>query len=253
MYRTLHESTRKDFSPDGAAWAKPADPYIDRSEDAIMALNLVPFAEEFQRWIWESPAAEIVGELMDSAYVQYWLDAIFLKEGSAENAATPWHNDICSWPLWGDKLAILWIALTDVGPDDAPLLTLLGTHRGHTRFHSPIYDDRADIPDGYRPWSELLAKVDDPQVEQRAWTVKKGDAVVVHPGVTHCSLPRRARGSGRRLAFSTRWIGDDVVFQPDSMSDRLVRFYPDMVQGKKPGEDVLPVIWRRGEGLRPRV
>lgn len=251
IYRVLHEADRPDFprvKPDG----EPVPPaFIKRTEDAVMAMNILPYAEEVEDWRWNSPAAEITGQLMGGDYARHWSDTTFLKEGSAESAATPWHNDECSWPMWGKQMAILWIALTDVDEDNAPLMSVRGSHKGHTRYHAPMYADRVDTTGLYRPWQELLDRANSPGADVQTWTMSTGDCLVMRPGVIHCSRPRRKPGGGRRLAFSTRWLGDDVIFAPDQMSERLHQFNPGLKPGGPPGDDILPIQWRREGGLQP--
>ena len=46
-----------------------------------------------------------------------WVDGTFLKEGSKEETATPWHNDECLFPFSGEHSPSMWVALTDMGPD----------------------------------------------------------------------------------------------------------------------------------------
>jgi hypothetical protein len=220
----------------------------------IMALNMAPLAEEFSAWQWRSPAAEIVGEVMRSDVARFWVDATFIKTRATADEATPWHNDVCTWPFWGDRMAILWIALTDVDMDNAPLLTLVGSHRGHQRYHSWMSPKDVTPPPEYRPWQELLDRTTAADAEIKAWTLEQGDCLVVHPGTIHASLPRRA-SAGRRFAFSTRWLGDDVAWKPDPLTEPMtswMRNHPSMRFGAPPPDDLFPAVWRRGAGLQSR-
>jgi len=213
----------------------------------LMALNLVPFAETFADWQWRSPAAEIVARVMQSRCARYWIDATFLKDRASATDATPWHNDVCTWPFWGEKMAILWIALTDVDMDNAPLRTVLGSHIGHSRYDSPFFPPDLPRPAVYRPWQELLDRAAAPDARVRAWTMRAGDCLVVHPAVIHSSLPRRA-AAGRRLAFSTRWLGDDVIWAPDALTAPLTKSltdHPLMTRGGPPPDALFPVVWPR--------
>jgi ectoine hydroxylase-related dioxygenase (phytanoyl-CoA dioxygenase family) len=233
------------FSSGGAATHQNALRIEEEFGGGVMALNMVPFAPTFSEWQWRSPAAEIVARVMGSRYARYWVDATFLKEKPSESESTPWHNDVCTWPFWGEKMAILWIALTEVDMDNAPLRTVLGSHRGHSRYDSPFFPAHLERPAVYRPWQELLDRATAPDAPIKAWTMTAGDCLVVHPATIHSSLPRRA-AAGRRLAFSTRWLGDDVAWKPDILTERLTATLtdnPKMKRGGPPPDDIFPIVW----------
>jgi hypothetical protein len=117
--------------------------YQEPFAGGAMVVNASPFEPAFTEWQERSDAAELFAGLLDSSYARAWVDAIFTKEttpGTAPDAGlltgappdadlstwdsdpriTPWHSDVCNWPFWGEKMAIVWVALTDIGPGDAP-------------------------------------------------------------------------------------------------------------------------------------
>ncbi len=222
-----------------------------------MALNVVAHDSLFERWVTDSPAARIVGELTRSSLVRYWQDAVFIKRGAGTglraNAGddsigdgTPWHNDYCTWPFRGEKLPILWIALTDVnGPDDAPLLTVRGSHKDPWRYYSPMSPRGLPVTDEYHAWDELLAKPHAPGAAVDAWTVRAGDALLMHSKLVHSSKPRLNAAPGRRLSFSTRWLGDDTIWAPDSYTFRIETLLADprMRPGAPPPDELFPPVW----------
>jgi ectoine hydroxylase-related dioxygenase (phytanoyl-CoA dioxygenase family) len=197
-------------------------------------------------WLTDSPAAETVGRLMQATSVRFWMDATFIKTGDDAESATPWHNDVCTFPFTGEHLPSLWVALTDVARDNAPMMTLAGSNRDPHRYHSPL--SRQDVMlDGYRPWQELLDRTADRQADIRVWEAKAGDVLLIHPKTIHASLPRAAGLPGKRIAFTTRWIGSDVVWAPDALSASIPRLSenPMMVVGQPPPESLFPILWRR--------
>jgi hypothetical protein len=222
-----------------------------------MALGVIAHDPVFERWILESPAARLIGEVTRSSLVRYWTDAVFIKEGAGDGRrtdsgddaaigdATPWHNDYCTWPFRGEKLPILWIALTDVGPDDAPLLTVRGTHRDPWRYYSPMSPRGLAVTHEYHAWEELLAKPHAPDAQIDAWTVRAGDALIMHSKLIHASKPRMNRAPGRRVSFSTRWLGDDAVWAPDPYTFRIERLLADprMRHGAAPPDALFPPVW----------
>jgi ectoine hydroxylase-related dioxygenase (phytanoyl-CoA dioxygenase family) len=196
-------------------------------------------------WLTDSPAAETVGTLMQADHVRFWMDATFIKQGDDAEAATPWHNDVCTFPFVGEHLPSFWVALTDVARDNAPMITLAGSNRDPHRYHSPLSRQDVTLP-GYRPWEELLARTADARADIRVWEARAGDVLLIHPKTIHASLPRAPGLPGRRVAFTTRWIGSDVVWRPDALSASIPRLSdnPAMVPGEPAPDALFPILWR---------
>ena len=221
-------------------------PSIHRTgEGGVQLRNCLPCDHDFLAWVTESPAAEVVGRLMGANSVRMWMDATFIKSGDDPEAATPWHNDVCTFPFTGEHLPSFWVALTDVGRDNAPMITLAGSNRDPHRYHSPLSRQDVTLP-GYRPWGELLARATAPGADVRVWEARAGDVLLIHPKTIHASLPRAPGLPGRRVAFTTRWIGSDVVWAPDALSASIPRLSdnPLMAVGAPPPEALFPVVWR---------
>jgi ectoine hydroxylase-related dioxygenase (phytanoyl-CoA dioxygenase family) len=215
-------------------------------EGGIQLRNCMPLDPVFEDWAQNSPAAALVGTLMQATHTSLWMDASFIKQGSDPDAATPWHNDVCTFPFTGDHLPSLWIALTDVAPENAPMLTLAGSNLDPHRYHSPLSRQDITLP-GYRPWSELEARCAAPDAPVRTWPARAGDALLIHPKTIHASLPRAPGLPGRRIAFTTRWIGSDVIWNPDPLSAVIAKLadHPEMHIGAPPPESLFPVLWRQ--------
>jgi ectoine hydroxylase-related dioxygenase (phytanoyl-CoA dioxygenase family) len=213
----------------------------------VRLVNLMPQMPALRQAILDSPAAETVAALTGATSLRFWLDATFSKVGLAKETATPWHNDECTFTLQGEHLPSLWIALTDVDADNSPLQTLAGSHRDRFRYHSTFLPQDRPRPDDYRPWDELLARVHAPDADIRTWTAEAGDILLIHPKTIHGAPPRRSDAGGRRLAFTLRWVGSDVVWRPNPLTLGLAPFdrHPAMSVGAPPPEEVFPVVWGR--------
>jgi len=53
---------------------------------------------EYQNFIFNSPAAAIAGKLMKSSQINFYFDAVFVRSPGSQ-FATPWHQDE---PYWSD-------------------------------------------------------------------------------------------------------------------------------------------------------
>jgi len=219
---------------------------VENFGGGAMALNIFPYHAGFQEWLDESPAARMAAEIMQSKTARYWIDATFWKEEGAASEGTPWHNDTCTWPFWGRQMTILWIALTDVDEGNGPMITVRGTHDGDGRYYSTFFPQDIEPPEPYRPWQELMDQALAPDAEIQTWTMKKGDCLFMHPSTIHGSKPRSANAGVPRLAFSTRWLGDDVVWKPDPLTARMTEKltdHPDMTFNAPPAVSAIPVSW----------
>jgi ectoine hydroxylase-related dioxygenase (phytanoyl-CoA dioxygenase family) len=221
-------------------------PTIHPGEGQIQLRNFAQHVPEIRSWLEESVAGEVVGQLMRARHVRYWMDATFIKEGASEASATPWHNDECTFPFRGEMMPSFWVALTDVPVENAPMITLKGSNKDPWRYHSPMSPQQPFVVD-HIPWSHLERRVAAPDAPIQTWPAKAGDVLLIHPKTIHASLPRRADYPGRRIALTTRWLGDDVVWRPNPLTIRIPKLEATgkMRVDAPPPDDFFPVIWSR--------
>lgn len=253
LTRLLDESIaalRSGALPRKAAVADPVfrDIEFEDHDGYVRLVNLMPRVPAIRRAILESPAPAAVAALTGATALRVWLDATFSKEGSANETATPWHNDECTFSLQGEHLPSCWMALTDVAADNSPLQTLDGSHLDKHRYHSTFFPREVERPADYRPWQELLDRVHAPQAPISTWTARAGDMLLIHPRTIHGAPPRASTSPGRRLAFTLRFVGSDVVWRPNALTLGLAPFDrdPRMRRDEPPPEGVFPVIWCAG-------
>jgi ectoine hydroxylase-related dioxygenase (phytanoyl-CoA dioxygenase family) len=239
-----------------AAGAYLGDVFVQSSRLEITgAVGGHPF---IRRWALESQAAEIAARVMGSRFSRLYSpqDVAFGKRGVPDEAqvgATSFHVDGSAWGFIGRQIASFWLALTDVGYDYGPLVSAVGSHLKLKKLilPSPI-DPNRSMPEGYAPYSTMQSFLDEHQFEMRVHPARRGDVVMLHPHVVHGSLPMRRAGD--RLAFSTRWLGEDarwhinpLVHQVPGTSDL------DIEEGAPPPDSKYPVIWSEREGNRGRA
>jgi ectoine hydroxylase-related dioxygenase (phytanoyl-CoA dioxygenase family) len=109
------------------------------------------------------------------------------------------------------QLCSFWLALTDCTVDSGALEFVLGTDKG--RLYEPVpFGEGMDVapppPDALPPKYE----------EQRerwkivSWDILAGDAMLFNGRIMHSSRGNHSK-TQRRVAYSTRWVGDDMVFR----------------------------------------
>ena len=206
---------------------------------------------EMQALIEECGCAEVVADVIGSDEMRAWVDGTFLKEGSRAETATPWHNDECLFPFSGEHSPSMWVALTDMGADNAPLLTLAGSNKDPHRYISSWALEGVEAPANFHPWSELLERVSAPDADIREWHAEAGDMLIIHPKTIHASRPRTAKHAGRRLGFSLRWVGSDIRYQFNPTARKNPFEGSKLLkEGERIPDSVIPVTWRRSTRKR---
>jgi len=221
-------------------------PSLHRGDGQVQLRNFAQHVEVMRDWLHLSIAGELVARLLRAQHVSFWMDATFVKDGCSAESATPWHNDECTFPFRGEMMPSFWVALTDVAMDNAPIVTLRGSNRDPWRYHSPMSN-----PDAFEtehiPWTHLERRVARADAPKDIWPCRAGDVLLIHPKTIHASLPRTAQYQGRRIALTTRWLGDDVRWAPNSLSIRIPTLEASgmMRTGEPPPAELFPVIWPR--------
>jgi hypothetical protein len=205
------------------------------------------------RWLWrdldsvrrfftDSGVAPVVAAVIGARRLQYWYDLTFIHDPLADGAGTPWHHDIAAFPCKGTQIPSLWIALSDIGRDMAPLQCIRGSHRNPLMFRPPIHvDAERPVPPGYAELPDVEARIAAGDYERITWEVKAGDALIIHPNTLHGAPSNRADRT--RIAFTTRWAGDDVVWKPDVFSMRVPGVDLAAVPvGERPSGPLFPFI-----------
>jgi hypothetical protein len=140
----------------------------------------------------------------------------------------------------GSKTLRFWFDLTFV---------IDGSHRTNEGYYrSPELkkpapgeqDGFVDLPD----FDALIASGD---ARMLTWDCQPGDAILLHPCTIHGALGHDGNGKHpRRIAMTTRWLGDDVRFLPHSY-DRA-RQQPAIAQtnlmlGQRPHGEWFPLVY----------
>lgn len=187
--------------------------------------------ETFHRFIFDSPAAHMAQQLLDSTTITAFYDQIFAKP-AASSAATPYHEDMSSWPVTGDKICAFWIALDPCTPETAALQVVRGSHLGGKQF-MPVTPAAGQLKGDYADATTF----DDSELLR--WGMQPGDVVMFHPRAVH-----GATGTGPehgRRAFVSRWAGDDIRFNPRHALLPLL-WQHDLLPGDPLGGPLFPQV-----------
>lgn len=179
------------------------------------------FVSRHFTWIKEevdfAKIAHLAKTLSRSSEVFFWRDEIFSKQPDDAGNATPWHHAIGSLPFKGEKTTVVWIPLVDLDNTTSPLRTIRGSSLRHRRRYRPP-TGREDLPliEGYSNIPDFDSLIEKGEESAMTWTAEAGDAVIFSAYTVHGSLPNTSQQT--RHAYVTRWLGDDVVWQPDVYS-----------------------------------
>jgi ectoine hydroxylase-related dioxygenase (phytanoyl-CoA dioxygenase family) len=173
-------------------------------------------------FILSGPSARIAQQAMGSKRINFFYDQIFIKAALTPDI-TPWHHDATFWPLAGEQICSVWTSVDPVAAESSALEFIAGSHRWKKRW-KPVGIGGLVIS------SEPLEALPDIDADRGrynivSWALEPGDALLFQARTVHGARGNRSATSGRR-AISTRWCGDDVVYQP--------------VKGQ------LPIPWRNG-------
>lgn len=204
-------------------------------EDYCNWQRIAPFEDFIRR----SPAAAIAGRIMGASAVQVFHEHILVKEPGTDKP-TPWHQDLPYYCVDGLQTASYWIPLDPVDATNT-LCVVLGSHRWPKLVRPKRWASNENFYAGRDSFMDM-PDVEDGSHRIVAPQLAPGDAVVFDFRTVHGAAGNQ--GTGRRRAFSARFLGDDVRFieRPGRTSPP----FPGIGQrdGERLREDWFPVVWR---------
>ena len=165
--------------------------------------------EQFKRFAFESPAADVACQIMRSKTLIYYFDFMLVKEPGTSQK-TPWHYDEAYWPIQGQQICNLWTALDDI-PVQTALRFVRGSHRWQQDYSAVHFDpnDRYENLPAVPPPPDWNTESGDRDLLYAS--MSPGDCLVFH-NRTHHSAPGNSLKTTRRRALATHWIGDDITY-----------------------------------------
>lgn len=193
--------------------------------------------EACRSFVFDSPAASIAGQLMQSAKINVFFDQWLIKEPGT-TTKTPWHHDMTYWPIDGFQICTLWLALDDVSAESGAVEYVKGSHKWGQKFRPASFG-------GGNQYTEDIPEVPDIEAERDKhefvqFSLKAGDCTVHHGLIVH-GAPGNQSSHSRRRAYTSRWAGDDVVFHPRDGLQEM----PPFPEGLKAGDPIDSELWPR--------
>lgn len=204
--------------------------------------------DEFREFVFQTAVAENAGRAMGVDRVRLYFDHLFV---CAPQTPTDyyWHQDVPYWPVEGQAICSIWLSLTDCTPESSALQFVRGReHQDQLYAQIPFGDedparhtnfaaaDRPPPPDFH---------TEPERYEILNWDYNAGDAVLFNARIMHSSGGNSSQDVNR-IAYSTRWIGDDVRFAvKPGWQDPLL--FPDSDERTRDGDPLVsrkfPVAW----------
>ncbi len=163
---------------------------------------------EYRDFIFNSPAAALAAELMDSEKVQLFHEHVLVKEAQT-GVATPWHQDMPYYCVDGPKTVSLWIPLDEV-PRERTLEFVAGSHLWGKSYRPQRFNGQPlNQNDGLEEIPAIDANKE--EFDIIGWDLTPGDAVAFDYRTLH-GAPANNSAVAQRRAFSLRLVGDEIRF-----------------------------------------
>jgi len=211
--------------------------------------------EEYRKFIFNSPAAQICGQLMRSTTINFFFDSVFVRSTGTQ-FETPWHQDEPYWSVEGYDACSIWMPLGPVKRKNA-LSFVPGSHRLKTVFKqynfgdlNPVRKknvDQVDFSDiAEQEFPDINA--DPKRFGVVSWDMQPGDCIAFNGRTMHGGSGKLDDDCELRV-FTTKWVGDDVRIKfrdcgmdPDHSPDMIEK---GLKPGDRPDTDLYPQIWKR--------
>jgi ectoine hydroxylase-related dioxygenase (phytanoyl-CoA dioxygenase family) len=208
--------------------------------------------EEYKKFIFNSPAALICGQLMKSTTINFFFDAVFVRSPGTK-FETPWHQDEPYWSIEGYDACTLWMPLVPVKQKNC-LSFVPGSHLFKSIFNQKNFGELTGNPKDQVDFSKVAdEKFPDINADPKrfgvvSWEMQPGDCIAFNGRTMHGGSGKLDNESNLRV-FTTKWLGDDARIKfrnygmdPDFSS---VMIKKGLKSGDRPDTDMYPKIWSK--------
>ena len=213
--------------------------------------------DEYQQFIFNSPAAGLAGKLLRAREINFIFDAVFVRSPGTQ-FSTPWHQDEPSWSIEGYDTCTIWMPLVPVKKKNA-LAYVPGSHLSDQIFDQ--YNFGNLNPDGKSDVDQVdfsgIAEESIPDIDANperygvvSWDMQPGDCVAFNSRILHGGSGKLDEDQELRV-FTSKWMGDDVRIKfrecgMDPDHSAIMTEY-GLKPGDRPGTDLYPKIWNYGK------
>ena len=208
--------------------------------------------EEYKKFIFDSPAAQICGQLMKTKAVHYFFDAVFVRSPGTK-FETPWHQDEPYWSIEGYDACTLWMPLVPVKEKNC-LSFVPGSHLFKSVFNQKNFGEITGHPKDQVDFSKVADQefpdinADPGRFGVVSWEMQPGDCIAFNGRTMHGGSGKLDNDRQLRI-FTTKWLGDDVRIKfrnygmdPDFSSLMIKK---GLKSGDRPDTDMYPQIWSK--------
>ena len=210
---------------------------------------------EYKKFIFNSPAAQICSQLMRSITVNFFFDSVFVRS-TGTKFETPWHQDEPYWSVEGYDACTIWMPLVSVKKKSS-LSFVPGSHRWKTIFKHYNFGDLNPV--GKKNVHQVdfsgVAEQELPDINADperfgviSWDMQPGDCIVFNGRTMHGGSGKLEDDCELRV-FTTKWAGDDISIKfrdygmdPDHSAEMIEK---GLKSGDCLGTDMYPQIWTK--------
>lgn len=197
--------------------------------------------QELNDFVFESPAADIASAVLRSPKVNIIFDQFLVKEPGT-STPTLWHHDQTYWPVAGDQVCTMWIALDPVTRESGAVEYVCGSHRWGQRFKAVSFKDQDLYKEDLPPVPDIDAMRDKYKIVQ--FEMAPGDCTL-HHGLTVHGAPGNSTPAQKRRAYIIRWAGQDVTYYPRPNLQPML-YDPGIPEGGPIDCSLFPVVRQPG-------
>ena len=208
--------------------------------------------EEYKKFIFNSPAAQICGHLMNATTINFFFDAVFVRSPGTK-FETPWHQDEPYWSIEGYDACTLWMPLVPVKQKNC-LSFVPGSHHFKSVFNQYNFGDLTGNPKDQVDFSKIADQefpdinADPERFGVVNWEMQPGDCIAFNGRTMHGGSGKLDNDRDLRV-FTTKWLGDDARIKfrnygmdPDFSSLMIAK---GLKSGDRPDTDLYPQVWTK--------
>ena len=170
--------------------------------------------EEFRDFAFQTRIAQNAARAMGVNRVRLYFDHLFVCAPQTPTDSS-WHQDIPYWPIDGEQICSIWLRLPNCTADSSALQFVRGRRHQDVLYAQKPFGDgdpaaQTDFSAGDLPEPPAFHKEPE-RYEILSWDYRAGDAVLFNARIMHSSGGNTSQDVNR-IAYSTRWIGDDAKF-----------------------------------------